>query len=98
MGQSVDFCQTCGDMIDAAEAGTCYTCFHKQIEEAKLRKLHDKIDNILLSDEVKDEKEEWIVDCGACGSKSEVGWKQAIEDGCPVCCSFKISIYHRKNL
>lgn len=45
----------------------------------------------------KDEKE-WIVDCGACGSKSEVGWKQAIEDGCPVCCSFKVSIYHRKNL
>lgn len=44
------------------------------------------------------EKKEWIVDCGACGSKNEVTWKQAINDGCSVCCSYKVSIYNRKSL
>lgn len=44
-----------------------------------------------------DEKE-WIVDCKTCGSKSETSWNKAANDGCPICCSFKVSIYHRKNL
>ena len=32
MAQSIDFCQYCNDMIDAAEAGVCYPCFYKQRE------------------------------------------------------------------
>ena len=41
-------------------------------------------------------EKEWITSCGSCGAKSEVTWKQAVNDGCPICCSFKISIYHKK--
>lgn len=44
-----------------------------------------------------DEKE-WVTDCNFCGSKTLVTWKQAIDDGCQVCCSRNTSIYHRKNL
>lgn len=40
----------------------------------------------------------WIVDCGSCGGKSEVTWKKAINDGCPICCSWKIQIYSKKNV
>ncbi len=43
------------------------------------------------------DKKEWIVDCTACGKKSVVTWKEACENGCPICCSRKISIYHEKN-
>lgn len=39
----------------------------------------------------------WIVDCGSCGSETATTWKEAVEEGCPVCCSWKVSIYHKKN-
>jgi hypothetical protein len=41
---------------------------------------------------------EWVVDCSSCGTKSISTWKQAIEDGCQECCSYKTSIYSKKNL
>ena len=45
----------------------------------------------------KNEKE-WIVDCSVCSGKNKVTWKQAVNKGCPVCCSFKVSIYHAKEI
>lgn len=50
-----------------------------------------------MSKETEDEKE-WIVKCGVCSAKTEVTWKQACNDGCPVCCSFKVEVYHRTSL
>lgn len=47
--------------------------------------------------ENKDEECIWITDCGACGSKTLVTWKEAVEEGCQVCCSHKTSIYHQKS-
>ena len=46
----------------------------------------------------EDEKQEWIADCSSCGGVTKVGWKQVINDGCPVCGSHSVSIYHEKNL
>ena len=91
--QSWDYCQTCGDLIDAAMCGTCGPCYDKREEQAKMAQLNREIDNILL----EEDKREWIVDCGACSAKTIVTFKEACEDGCPVCCSRKISIYHEKN-
>lgn len=41
--------------------------------------------------ETNDEKD-WIVDCGSCGIKTKTTWKEAVENGCPVCGSSKVSI------
>lgn len=48
--------------------------------------------------EKKDDKKEWVVDCSNCGGNSIVVWKEACEKGCPICCSFKVSVYHEESL
>lgn len=45
-----------------------------------------------------DNEKVWVVDCNFCGSKELTTWKAAIEDGCPLCGSSKISIYHKESI
>ena len=35
---------------------------------------------------------------GSNGRESKARWKQAINDGCPIYCSYKVSIYYKNNL
>ena len=56
-----------------------------------------KENKTILHKDVSNE-EEWVADCSGCGAKTKIGWQQALNNGCPSCCSYKISIYNQKNL
>lgn len=45
-----------------------------------------------------DDEKVWVADCNVCGVREVTTWDEAIEDGCLICGTSKISIYHKKNL
>lgn len=43
-------------------------------------------------------QKDWIQECGACGAKNETTWKKAVNERSTCCGTFKVEIYHKKNL
>ncbi len=49
MAQCMDFCEDCGEMIDAAQAGLCWDCYHDRYERPSKQSLFDCLIRIIFN-------------------------------------------------